>query len=262
MHRWIFILILHHEKKALYILMEARDAIVKIVKALLEIAEPTSRQTLIDFLVGKETRDIEEKHLDELETYGIGDEHDDDYWSTIIDAAYENDFLKSKNVKNILLVPTPAGKKFAKKPTSFIIEEDDEIKDNMSGDSDIAELVEMAKSEKISTTHAASPRTKQQIKLIQTIDRKIALDDFAESESLSIDEVLDDLESLIKQGRKMDITYFTDEVMGPDCVEELTIYFQSNKSDDLESAVKEFAGVYNEEEIRLARVVYRIQQMK
>ena len=119
-----------------------------------------------------------------------------------------------------------------------------------------------ALNEKLPDEVKASPRTKQQIKLIHAIDRKIALDDFAENESLGLDEVLDEVENLIHQGRRLDITYFTDEVMGADCVQELTDYFRQSKSDNLDAAMKEFGDVYNIEEIRLARIVYREQQMK
>ena len=107
----------------------------------------------------------------------------------------------------------------------------------------------------------ASPKTKQQIKLIHAIDRKIALDDYAENESLALDDVLDEVENLIHQGRRLDITYFTDEVIGADGVQELTDFFRQ-QSDNLEAAMKEYGDVYNIEEIRLARIVYRVQQMK
>ena len=104
-------------------------------------------------------------------------------------------------------------------------------------------------------------QTKQQIKLIHAIDRKIALDDYAENESLALDDVLDEVENLIHQGRRLDITYFTDEVIGADGVQELTDFFRQ-QSDNLEAAMKEYGDVYNIEEIRLARIVYRVQQMK
>ncbi len=241
--------------------MEAKDSLVKLVKAMLEIGAPMSRQALIDFLTGKENRQEEESRYSEMETFGCGDNHDEDYWNMVITAALKEGYMKNKTVKSENFIPTPAGKKFMRKPISFVIEEEDDIEGNISADSGIDELVKLAQSEKIRIETMASERTKQQIKLIQAIDRHIALDDYAESESIAFDDVLQELETLVKQGRKLDITYFTDEVIGEDCVEELVDFFVASKSDNLELAEKEFGDVYNEEEIRLARIVYRVRNL-
>ena len=74
--------------------MEAKEAIVKIIKALLEIGEPVQRQLLIDYLLGRRNRQVEELALCENDTFGIGESNDEDYWSTVIDAAYEGELLK------------------------------------------------------------------------------------------------------------------------------------------------------------------------
>ena len=74
--------------------------------------------------------------------------------------------------------------------------------------------------------------------------------------------MLDELEMLAEQKRHLDITYFTDEVLGDDCMNELLGYFQQAKSDDMESAMKEYGDTYQEEELRLARIVFRMNQIK
>ena len=88
------------------------------------------------------------------------------------------------------------------------------------------------------------------------------MDDYAESESLSFDEVLEELEKLIRQGLNVDITYFTNEVLGEECVQELVDYIASQKKFSMEKAISEYGDVYSEEEIRLAYIVYLIQQQK
>ena len=236
--------------------MEAKDSLVKIVNALIEIGIPVTRQLLTDFLMGKESRDIQELHLDEMENYGVGESHDEDFWTSIIDAAYEQGYLKEKSAKSATIVASATGKKFAKKPTSFIVNEDDEPASAIRDDKGLDVLLMAEQPEKTTREHVASAHTKQQIKIIQAVDRKIALDDFAESESIGLDEVLDELEALVRSGRKMDITYFTDEVLGEDCMEELLDFFSSVKKDKVKKAVDELGDVYNEEEIRLAYIVY------
>lgn len=236
--------------------MEAKDALTKIIRALTEIERPVTKQLLMDFLTGKETREINELNLEDMESFGIGDSHDEDYWTNIIEAACDRGFLKQKSSKSDLITPSPTGKKFLKKPTSFEIGDDEEPTDTLPVDSGLDELVLMAENDKVSAVPTASAHTKQQIKIIQAIDRKIALDDFAESECLAFDEVLDELENLVRQGRSMDITYFTDEVLGKECMDELLDFFKSVKSDYVSMAIDELGDVYSDEEIRLAYIVF------
>ena len=244
--------------------MDAKESLIKIIKALLEIGQPVSRQLLTDYLMGKESREIEELGLDDNETYGIGDAHEEDYWTIVIDKAFESGYLKLKSSKSNNLTASKEGKKFAKKPIPFMIDEEEEATDeNLSGLNDLEDLMaDLPSADPNSLEQKASAKTKQQIKLIHAIDRKIALDDFAESESMSFDEVLEELEKLIRQGLNVDITYFTNEVLGEECVEELVDYISSQKKFSMEKALQEYGDVYKEEEIRLAYIVYLIQQSK
>jgi ATP-dependent DNA helicase RecQ len=99
-----------------------------------------------------------------------------------------------------------------------------------------------------------SERSRRQIKLIHAIDRKIALDDFAESENIDLDEVLDDLEALLHHGKRMDITYFTDEVIGREDIEEVRDSMPNGKF-NMDFLYKEWGDVYNEEELRLLQYI-------
>ncbi len=241
--------------------MEAKDSLVTVLTALNDLGEPVSKPTLVAFLTGRETTELDERQWYEKETFGRGDNHDEEYWVKVFDTALSAGLLKTKPAKSNCITPTPAGKKFLRKPSSFPIDEQNDSADIIQ-DNSLESLVQNASEEKLPAELKASPKTKQQIKLIHAIDRKIALDDFAENESLALDEVLMDLEGLIQQGRALDITYFTDEVMGEDCVEELLDYFRQSPSDDLDLAMKEYGDVYNIEEIRLARIVFRVEKLK
>lgn len=241
--------------------MEAKEPIVKLIKALIEIDMPVQRQLLIDFVMGRRSRQIEDYGLADREYFGVGETNDEDFWANIIDVAYEGGMLKQMVTKKNALVPTASGKKFAKKPTSFTIPDDEQIGDTETDVPELDSLLEQAQHENESDGHAVSQLAKQQIKLITAIDRHIALDTFAESEGLGLDEVLDDLEMLAAQKRHLDITYFTDEVLGDDCMNELLDYFRNAKSDDMELAMKEYGDIYQEEELRLARIVFRMNKL-
>ena len=244
--------------------MDAKESLIKIIKALLEIGQPVPRQILIDYLAGKESREIDELGLYDNDTYGIGDAHDEDYWMAVIDKAFERGYLKLKPAKSNKLAPSKEGKKFVKKPESFIIDDEEEATDeNLTGLEDLEDLiVQIPNTEADNAEQKASAKTKQQIKLIHAIDRKIALDDFAESESISFDEVLDELEKLIRQGLNVDITYFTNEILGEECVQELVDYMASMKKFSMENVTSEYGDVYSDEELRLAYIVYLIQHKK
>ena len=241
--------------------MEAKEPIVKLIKALLEINIPIQRQLLIDFLMGRRSRQIEEYELFDKEYFGVGETNDDDFWATIIDTAYENGLIKQMVSKKNALMPTAIGKKFAKKPKSFTIPDDEPINETASDVPELDSILEMAQKDRPVNGHSVSQLAKQQIKLITAIDRHIALDTFAETEGLGLDEVLDDLELLAEQKHHLDINYFTDEVLGDDCMNELLDYFENAKTDDMTKALKEYGDIYKEEELRLARIVFRMNKL-
>jgi len=240
--------------------MEAKEPIVKLIKALLEINMPAQRQLLIDFMMGRRSRQIEYELFDK-EYFGVGETNDEDFWATIIDVAYENGLLKQMVTKKNALVPTAAGKKFAKRPKSFTIPDDEAITETETDVPEIDSILEQAQKDRLMAGHTVSPLAKQQIKLITAIDRHLALDSYAESEGLGLDEVLDELELLAEQKRHLDITYFTDEVLGDECMSELLDYFENAKSDDMDKAMKEYGDIYKEEELRLARIVFRMNKI-
>ncbi len=242
--------------------MEAKEPVVKLIKALLEIDLPVQRQLLIDFMMGRRSRQIEELSLPDKESFGIGETYDEDFWSTIIDTAYENGLLKQMVTKKNALIPTAVGKKFVKKPKSIVIPDDESLTENDPEVPEIESFLEQDQKDSALAGHSVSQLAKQQIKLITAIDRHIALDAFAESEGLGLDEVLEDLELLAEQKRHLDITYFTDEVLGDDCMNELMDYFQNAKSDDMNAALKEYGDAYREEELRLARIVFRMNKIQ
>lgn len=238
--------------------MEAKNSLILAIKALQEIGKPINRNLFVNFIVGKETEEISESNLGDLESYGSGDSHDEDFWSDLLDAALEGEYLRVRSIKQNTIEYTAKGRSFVRKPSSFIISDEEESvpDDAVTDESALDDLVSSTLIEKKPSKEIASAKTKLQIKIIRAIDRKMALDDFAESENIALEEVMDEMELLFNQGRKLDITYFTDEVIGADDMDELLEYFDA-EGDDLDNALQEYGDVFNIEEIRLARFVWR-----
>ena len=99
-------------------------------------------------------------------------------------------------------------------------------------------------------------KSKLKISIIQGIDRKIPLDELAESKGLEYSELLDEIEAIVYSGTKININYFLDEVLDEDQQEDIIDYFKESESDDLEAAIQELGDSYSEEEIRLVRIKF------
>jgi ATP-dependent DNA helicase RecQ len=94
------------------------------------------------------------------------------------------------------------------------------------------------------------------VKIIQSIDRQVALDDIANAQGIDFDELLDEVEAIVYSGTKLNIDYFLEEVMDEDHVDDIYDYFADSETDDLEAALKELGEDYSEDEIRLVRVKF------
>jgi ATP-dependent DNA helicase RecQ len=99
-------------------------------------------------------------------------------------------------------------------------------------------------------------KSKLKISIIQAIDRKIALDELANSKGLEFNELLDEVEAIVYSGTKINITYFLNEIMDEDRQEDIFEYFKESESDDIEAAINELGCDYTEEEIRLVRIKF------
>ena len=94
------------------------------------------------------------------------------------------------------------------------------------------------------------------VKIIQSIDRQIALDDIATAQGLEFEELLDEVEAIVYSGTKLNIDYFLEEVMDEDHVDDIYDYFTESDTDKLSVAEEELGDEYSEDEIRLVRIKF------
>jgi len=99
-------------------------------------------------------------------------------------------------------------------------------------------------------------KSKLKVSIIQNIDRKIALDDIAETKGLEFSELLDEVEAIVYSGTKINIDYFLNEIMDEERIDDIFDYFKESQTDDLENAMTELGPEYSEEEIRLIRIKF------
>ena len=313
--------------------IEAKDQLVIVLKAILEIKENFRADYVIDFITGKETDEILAHHHEDFESFGAGADDDEKIWNPVIRQALIAGYLL-KEVENYgLLKVTAAGKKFLKSPKSFMIVKDaeftgdEEIPDHEGGISALdptlsAMLRELRKKvskrlerppyvifqdvslEQMATDYPVTleelkniqgvgegkvkqPYAKEfvdliknyceeneierqvdmrvrtvakksmlKVKIIQSIDRQIALDDIATAQGIEFEELLDEVEAIVYSGTKLNIDYFLDEMMDEDHVDDIYDYFCESDTDRLSVAQNELGDEYSEDEIRLVRIKF------
>src|SRR5574344_840514 len=99
-------------------------------------------------------------------------------------------------------------------------------------------------------------QSKLKVSIIQAIDRKVALDDLADSKGLDFDELLSEIETIVYSGTKLNIDYFIESAMDDDRAGDIYDYFKESETDQMDDAIDELGDDYSEEEIRLVRIKF------
>ena len=315
--------------------IEAQEQLILVLKTVQALKENFRAEHIIDFLSGHETEEIIAHKHQNHELFGAGEDMEGKHWNPVIRQALIAGYLK-KDVENYgLLKLTSAGKKYIKKPESFMIVEDNEFSEDyelvpsdaeggtsaldptlsamlrdlrkkvsrrlerppyvifqdvsieqMATDYPVTleelkniqgvgegkvkqpyakEFVDLIKSycdeneiERHSDLRVRTVAKKSllKVKIIQSIDRQIALDDIATAQGLEFEELLDEVEAIVYSGTKLNIDYFLEEVMDEDHVDDIYDYFSESESDSLEDAINELGQECSEDEIRLVRIKF------
>lgn len=311
---------------------EGKDALLIILKAVVAIKEAFQQPYLIDFVKGRSTDEIVSHKHDQLEEFGSGEDEDPKIWNPVIRQALIAGYL-DKEVENYgVLKITPAGRKFIKNPTSFMIVEDNDFSEqyeeeggDRSGAALDPELYSMLKDlrkkvakkqglpgyvifqdvslEQMATMYpitieelqniqgvgigkakrygrefcelikrhceendierpeelrvrTVAKKSMLKVKIIQSIDRQIPLDDIASAQGLEFEELLDKIEAIVYSGTKLNIDYFLDDVMDADHIDDIYEYFRESETGDIETALEELGDDSTENDIRLVRIKF------
>ena len=316
--------------------VEAKELLITVLEAIKVLKEKHKTDYITNFLVGKETSEIETFAHNELEEFGSGSDENASTWDNVISHALLENYLK-KDIENYgLLKLTKKGKDFLKKPVSFKITQDNPLdSDQEMDDADVIiaggssgavdpALFSMMKDlrkklskklnvppyvifqnpslEAMATTYpitieelqnmpgvgsgkakrygkefvelikkhvdeneierpedlrvrTVANKSKMKVSIVQGIDRKVALDDMAESKGIEFEELLSEIEAIVYSGTKINIDYFVNEVMDQDVLQDIYDFFQEAETDDLGEAIDELSE-YEENEIRLIRIKF------
>jgi ATP-dependent DNA helicase RecQ len=320
--------------------VEAKELLITLLEAITALKEKQKADYLVNFLIGKETSDIETYGHTELEEFGTGSDEVASTWEIVIRQALLDNYIKKDIEHYGILKMTKKGKDFLKKPVSFKITKEGEEDDNLEMGGDDVDMMntgggrsggaadtvlfsmmkdlqkklskklnvppyvifQPASLEAMATSYpvtleelqnipgvgagkakrygkefvelikkhveendiirpedlrvkTVANKSKLKVSIVQAIDRKVALDDLAESKGMEFSEILSEVEAIVYSGTKINIDYFLEEVLDRDVLEDIYLYFQEAETDDLAEAQKELTD-YSETEIRLVRIKF------
>ncbi len=93
--------------------------------------------------------------------------------------------------------------------------------------------------------------------IIQSVDRKLPLEDIADAKGMDMEELMDEIEAIVFSGTKLNLDYYIEQTLDDDIVEEIYDYFHDEaESDSLESAMDDLGSDYDEHEVRLVRIKF------
>ena len=93
--------------------------------------------------------------------------------------------------------------------------------------------------------------------IIQSIDRRMELEDIADARGLDMDELMNEIEAIVATGTQLNLDYYIEETLDEDIVEEIYDYFREDAtSDSVQEAIDELGADYDELEVRLVRIKF------
>ena len=93
--------------------------------------------------------------------------------------------------------------------------------------------------------------------IIQSIDRKLPLEDISSSKGMDMEELLDEIEAIVYSGTRLNLDYYIEQTIDDDVVDEIFEYFRDEaESDSLAAAMEDLGSDYDELEVRLVRIKF------
>lgn len=100
-------------------------------------------------------------------------------------------------------------------------------------------------------------KSANKVYIIQSVDRKLPLEDIASAKGLEMEELLDEIEAIVFSGTKLNLDYYINQTLDEDVVEDIYEYFHEEaESDSLAVAMEELGSDYDEVEVRLVRIKF------
>jgi ATP-dependent DNA helicase RecQ len=317
--------------------IEAKDNVVKVLKAVKALDERFTIDYVLDVLMGKLAPQIKMYKHDALESFGLGKDEDAHYWNSLIRQMLLENLLVKDIEEYGLLKFTPATEAYLKKPGSFKIslnnkfeeanEDDDEGDSNnavvAAADEKLFEMLkelrqkeakkkglppfvlflenslqdmatlfpttlkELEKVQGVSVgksikygkpfveliakyveendiekpddfvMKSVANKSSNKIFIIQNVDKKIPLETIAKTKDLRLDVLLEEMETIVASGTKLNLGYAIDDMLDEQEQDEIIDYFRTCETSSLQVAQEELAdGGYDWEQLKIMRIKF------
>lgn len=314
--------------------IEVKEEVENALKVVLDLDENYGIKTLIDFMLGRETKEMKDFRFDKRELFGVGKDKDQNFWSSIYRQALLNDLLYKDIETYGLLKMTDKGRSYLKKPYTmhiplnhdydvegveanqpsrktavldaelmnllkdlrrreakqkgippYVIFQDPSLEDMATqypiSMEDMANVQGVSKGKAIRygkpfvqlikeyveqndivrptdfVVKQVANKSKMKVSIIQGIDRKMPLEDLANSNNLSMEDLMAELDAIVTSGTKVNIDYYIDENVDEYSREDIMDYFMDSNTDSVEEAYRELQeDDITIEEIQLVRIKF------
>ena len=313
--------------------VEAKDALVLLLKAVVETKEIYKSKELVKTLLGEKNAVIQSHKTNTLAVFGSGANKDSHFWMALIRQALVAGYLIKEIEAYGLIRITTRGKAFLDQPESFMMTEDHKFvgqenvpiqpvksqgvldktlmqlllnlrkqvaeanevppyavfqensleemclkypisseelvtingvgegKAKRYGDQFINLISQYVDENKITrpddlVVKSTGINSALKLYLIQSIDRKLPLEDIADAKGMSMEKLVSEMETIVFAGTRLNIDYYLEDLFDEDQLEELYDYFIESDSDSIPEATAAFDGDYEEEELRLYRLKF------
>lgn len=313
--------------------VEAKDALVLLLKAVVETKEIYKSKELVKTLLGEKNAVIQSHKTNTLAVFGSGANKDSHFWMALIRQALVAGYLIKEIEAYGLIRITTRGKAFLDQPESFMMTEDHKFvgqenvpiqpvksqgvldktlmqlllnlrkqvaeanevppyavfqensleemclkypisseelvtingvgegKAKRYGDQFINLISQYVEENKITrpddlVVKSTGINSALKLYLIQSIDRKLPLEDIADAKGMSMEKLVSEMETIVFAGTRLNIDYYLEDLFDEDQLEELYDYFIESDSDSIPEATAAFDGDYEEEELRLYRLKF------
>jgi ATP-dependent DNA helicase RecQ len=315
---------------------EGQEFVKTVLKVVLETGERFALKHLVHVLIGHESEYVKSYSHNKIKSFGIGNDHTDDFWGSVIRQALLHEFLE-KDIENIGIIKiTEKGKTFLADPYPVTLSKDHDYSNlgeeeesekepvkTKSFDEGLFEILKKLRKkiakeknlppyvifqdpslEEMATTYpttkeelaqingvgmgkvtkfgkpfleaistyveeneivtakdvvvkSAVNKSKLKIYIIQQIDRKIDLDEIAESKGISMAELIEEIEHICYSGTKLNLNYYINQILDEERQDEIYDYFMNAETDKISMALEELGEEeYSEEELRLMRIKF------
>ena len=96
--------------------VEVQQEIFSVVQAILDLNENYLMKTVMDFILGRETKEMKDFKFTEMDNFGVGEDRDENFWSSIFRHAMINNLIYKEIEQFGILKVSDAGKEYLKKP--------------------------------------------------------------------------------------------------------------------------------------------------